>query len=67
MRTGVKVVFVTHLVDFADGIRREDRDEVLFLRATRCEGGGRPYKLTEQAPQPTSYCQDTYEALFEIS
>ena len=65
--SGVKVVFVTHLFDFADGIRREERDDVLFLRATRSEDGGRPYKLSEEAPLPTSYGQDTYKAIFEMS
>ena len=62
---GVKIVFVTHLFDFADGILHEHRDDVLFLRATRSEDGGRPYKLVEEAPLPTSYGQDTYEAIFE--
>lgn len=64
---GVKVLFVTHRFDFADGIRREGRDDVLFLRANRSEDGGRPYTLTEEAPLPTSYGQDTYRAVFEIS
>lgn len=62
---GVKIVFVTHLFDFADGIRDEHHNDVLFLRATRTEDGGRPYKLVEEAPLPTSYGQDTYEAIFE--
>lgn len=62
---GVKIVFVTHLFDFADGILDEHRSDVLFLRATRTEDGGRPYKLVEEAPLPTSYGQDTYEAIFE--
>jgi adenosyl cobinamide kinase/adenosyl cobinamide phosphate guanylyltransferase len=65
--SGVKVVFVTHLFDFADGVRDEHRDDVLFLRATRTEDGGRPYKLIEEAPLPTSYGQDTYESIFEMS
>jgi MutS domain V len=65
--SGVKVVFVTHLFDFADSIRREDRGDVLFLRAARSEDGSRPYKLTEEPPLPTSYGQDTYKAIFEMS
>ncbi len=62
---GVKIVFVTHLFDFADGIRQEDRDDVLFLRASRTEDGARPYKLQEEPPIPTSYGQDTYRTIFE--
>jgi adenosyl cobinamide kinase/adenosyl cobinamide phosphate guanylyltransferase len=62
---GVKIVFVTHLFDFAEGIRSEERDDVLFLRASRSDDGARPYKLAEEPPLPTSYGQDTYEAIFE--
>lgn len=62
---GVKIVFVTHLFDFAEGIRSEERDDVLFLRASRSDDGARPYKLVEEPPLPTSYGQDTYEAIFE--
>ena len=64
--SGVKVVFVTHLFDFADSILDEHRNDVLFLRATRTEDGGRPYKLIEEAPLPTSYGQDTYETIFAM-
>jgi DNA mismatch repair ATPase MutS len=64
---GVKVVFVTHLFDFADGIRQEHSDDVLFLRASRSDDGARPYKLVEEPPLPTSYGQDTYEAIFETA
>jgi DNA mismatch repair ATPase MutS len=62
---GVKIVFVTHLFDLADGIRQEDRDDVLFLRASRSDDGGRPYKLVEEPPLSTSYGQDTYRTIFE--
>ncbi len=61
---GVKVVFVTHLFDFADSIRRERHDDVLFLRASRSEDGKRSYKLAEGEPLPTSYGQDTYRSIF---
>jgi DNA mismatch repair ATPase MutS len=62
---GVKIVFVTHLFDFADGIQRENRDDVLFLRASRSDDGERPYKLVAEPPLPTSYGQDTYATIFE--
>lgn len=56
----VKVQFVTHLFDFADGIRLEGRDDVVFLHANRSEDGGRPDKLAEEAPLPTGSGQDSY-------
>ena len=61
----MKIVFVTHLFDFADGIQRENRDDVLFLRASRSDDGERPYKLVAEPPLPTSYGQDTYTTIFE--
>lgn len=60
----VKVVYVTHLFDFADAIHRQDRDDVLFLRAPRGDGGERTYRLVAAEPLPTSYGQDTYKKIF---
>jgi hypothetical protein len=63
---GVKLVFVTHLFDFADTIRRQQRDDVLFLRAPRGEDGQRSYQLVEADPLPTSYGADTYKEVFGL-
>ncbi len=62
---GVKVVFVTHLFDFADTIHRQQRDDVLFLRAPRGQDGERTYQLVAAPPLPTSYGVDTYKEIFE--
>ena len=64
--SGVKVVFVTHLFEFADSVHRQDRDDVLFLRAPRGEDGQRTFKLVEAAPLPTSYGEDTYKEIFGV-
>ena len=62
---GVKVVFVTHLYDFADRVHSEARADVLFLRAPRGDDGQRTFKLLEEAPLPTSYGADTYKQIFQ--
>jgi MutS domain V len=61
---GVKVVFVTHMFDLADGFDRQQLDTALFLRAERRPGGERPYKLSPGAPLPTSYGEDSYRKIF---
>lgn len=56
---GVKVAFVTHLFDFADGLHSEGHDDATFLRAER-GGGERSYRVVAGPPLPTSYGADTY-------
>ena len=60
LEAGIRVFFVTHQFDFADGFRRQRPDSTLFLRAPRQPDGRRTYKLTVAAPLPTSYGQDIY-------
>lgn len=64
MAAGVKIVFVTHLFDFADGMRRSDGESVLFLRASRGLEGRRTYRLVEGPPLPTSFGEDVYRQVF---
>ncbi|HEX5193638.1 MAG TPA: hypothetical protein VFW09_12615 [Solirubrobacteraceae bacterium] len=67
LEADVRVLFVTHLYDFAssftaDGDGGPERPSgVLFLRAERGEGGRRPYKLVAAEPLPTSFGVDVYE------
>jgi ABC-type histidine transport system ATPase subunit len=61
---GVRVLFVTHLFDLADGFYRQGLDRVLFLRAPRGEEGARPYTLVEGEPLATSYGEDSYRKVF---
>lgn len=61
---GVKVVFVTHLYDLAEGLRREGSPETLFLRAERAPDGRRTFRIVEGDPLPTSYGGDLYRQVF---
>lgn len=61
---GVKIFFVTHLFDLADGFFREQSPAALFLRATRTEDGRRTFQLSEGRPLPTSYGADLYRKIF---
>jgi hypothetical protein len=60
----IKVLFVTHMFDLADGFYQRKLDTVLFLRAERGSDGARPFKLSEAAPLPTSYGEDSYRKIF---
>jgi len=61
---GVKVVFVTHMFDLADGFHGQNLDTALFLRAERRPDGQRSFKLSPGAPLPTSYGEDSYRKIF---
>jgi hypothetical protein len=60
----IKVIFVTHMYDFAHAFATDASDTTLFLRAERQRDGTRTYKLTEQPPLPTSFGEDTYRRIF---
>jgi DNA mismatch repair ATPase MutS len=64
LESGVRLVFVTHLYDLAQGWYRQDGDQALFLRAERQEDGTRTYVLAEGEPLPTSFGPDLYEQVF---
>jgi DNA mismatch repair ATPase MutS len=59
----IKVFFVTHQFDFADGIHSQYADSALFLRAERQLDKQRNYKLVEAEPLPTSFGEDLYYRL----
>ena len=64
---GIRVLFVTHMFNLADGFHGQELDAALFLRAERGSGGTRPFKLSEGAPLPTSYGEDSYRKIFGAS
>ena len=64
---GVKVFFVTHLFDLADGFYRQQRDTGLFLRAERQPDGRRTFRQLEGEPLPTSYGADSYRRIFGVA
>ncbi|MGH8149026.1 MAG: MutS-related protein [Steroidobacteraceae bacterium] len=65
VEAGVRVVFVTHLYDFARGLYGERLAAALFLRAERLADGRRTFHLVEDEPLPTSYGPDLYRRIFE--
>lgn len=64
LESRVKVVFVTHLYEFAYGLAAMKRNDVIFLRAERHADGGRTFKLIEGEALETSYSQDLYDKIF---
>ncbi len=60
----MKVVFVTHLYDFAHRFWIDQNDTALFLRAEREEDTKRTFKLKPGEPLPTSFGGDVFRAIF---
>lgn len=61
---GVRVVYVTHLYEFAHGTFETRRDQTLFLRANREPDGTRTFRLVEAEPLATTYGEDLYREVF---
>ena len=60
----VKIVFVTHLYDFAHSVYEKHKATSIFLRAERQADGGRTFKLVEAEPLQTGYGEDLYNEIF---
>jgi DNA mismatch repair ATPase MutS len=60
----VKILFVTHLYDFARGFYDNNDEAAFFLRAERKDDGTRTFKLLEGEPLETSYGKDLYRQIF---
>lgn len=61
----VKILYVTHMFDLADGFYRQRMESALFLRAERLEDGTRTFRLLEGPPERTSYGEDLFRRIFE--
>jgi len=61
----IKVVFVTHLYEFAHSFFAMDLGNAIFLRAERQTDGNRTFRLTEGEPLRTSYGEDLYSKIFK--
>jgi hypothetical protein len=61
---GIKVFYVTHMFDLAQGFYLAKMDTALFLRAERLTDGRRTFQLVEGEPLPTSYGEDLYKRIF---
>jgi len=64
LETGIKVFYVSHMFDLAQGFSSAKMDGALFLRAERLADGQRTFRLVEGEPLPTSYGKDLYERIF---
>lgn len=63
----VKIFFVTHFFDFANGFWEQGRPNTLFLRAERRADGERTFRLIVGEPLVTSFGRDLYERIFDDS
>ncbi len=63
LESGTKVFYVTHLYTLAERLRRQGREDALFLRAERGEDGRRTFRIVEGEPLPTSFGVDIFELL----
>ncbi|MGB8885937.1 MAG: hypothetical protein WCC87_04395 [Candidatus Korobacteraceae bacterium] len=59
-----KILYVTHLHEFARGCFERRTKDALFLRAERKEHGTRTFKLLEGEPLETSFGEDLYRTVF---
>lgn len=64
LETGIKVFYVTHMFDLAQGFYLAKMDAALFLRAERLADGRRTFRLVEGKPLPTSYGEDLFNRIF---
>jgi DNA mismatch repair ATPase MutS len=64
LEKGIKVYYVTHLFDLAQGFYQAKIDAALFLRAERLADGRRTFRLVAGEPLPTSYGEDLYRRIF---
>ncbi|MCB0225757.1 MAG: DNA mismatch repair protein MutS, partial [Anaerolineae bacterium] len=64
LEKGIKIFFVTHLYELAQGFYDQRMGTALFLRAERQSDGRRTFKLIEREPLQTSYGEDLYREIF---
>ncbi|MGB8383019.1 MAG: hypothetical protein WCG47_17530 [Dermatophilaceae bacterium] len=61
---GIRVIYVTHMYDLANGLAQMGRADALFLRPERLEDGRRTFRVVPGGPTPTSHGADLYEKVF---
>lgn len=64
LERGIKVIFVTHLHEFASRLWQQRMPNAVFLRAERLPDGTRTFRVVEGEPLQTSYGEDLYRAVF---
>jgi len=65
LEKNIKVLFVTHLYEFARGFFERNLKTAMFLRAERKVDGSRTFRLLVGEPLETSYGEDLYREVFE--
>ena len=60
----IKVIFVTHLFQFAHDLFEKKMEDAFFLRAERRDDGTRTFKLIAGEPLETSFGADLYREIF---
>ncbi len=63
----IRMVFVTHLYEFARSVYEKHGENVLFLRAERQMDGTRTFRLIEGEPLQTSFGEDLYKRIFSAT
>ncbi|MQY21872.1 MutS-related protein [Nocardia macrotermitis] len=63
--TGITILFVTHLTEFARRRADSPHPTDLFLRAERLPDGTRTYHLTPATPEPESHATDIFHKVFD--
>ncbi len=61
---GMEIVFVTHLLEFADSLYELRLPDVIFLRAERLEDGKRSFRIMPGEPLKTGFGEDLYREVF---
>jgi DNA mismatch repair ATPase MutS len=67
LERGIRVLYVTHLFDLAQGFYTQHTPNALFLCSDRQDDGRRTFKLLEGAPTSISYGQDLYQQIFGVN
>jgi len=63
LQRGIRIIFVTHLFEFAHAAAREP-ERNLCLRAERRDDGARTFRILEGEPLQTSFGADLYRDVF---
>ena len=64
LEKGIRMIFVTHLYEFAHDWHEKNLSNVMFLRADRRPDRVRTFKLKEGEPLDTSFGEDLYQKIF---
>jgi DNA mismatch repair ATPase MutS len=65
MERGVRVLFVTHMYEYARTIYQRKLDFAMFLQPERQSDGSRTFRIREGRPSETSFGPDLYEKIFD--